>query len=108
MKRDPLGLHLAVNAIQMFVSPADLAWNAYFLHLLFHDSTDLLHEFFARRSFFIDLPGDHLIDVGLQMLKRQIFQFDFNLLNAEPIRNGRVDIHRLLGDLDAFVFHEMG
>ena len=63
----------------------------------------LAHEFFERRHALIERVRDGLVARGVEIQQREVFELPLDLLHAEAVRDGGVDLHRLEG-LDALLF----
>ena len=62
---------------------------------------DGVHKVLRACLVFMQVVDDLLVALGVEILKRHVLKLPLDLLHAEPVRERRVDFHRLhgLGDL---------
>ena len=62
---------------------------------------DGVHEVLCACFVFLQVVDDLLVALGVEVLKRHVLKLPLDLLHAEPMRERRVNLHRLhgLGDL---------
>ncbi len=96
-----LALHLLIDAVDVFGTAADTAFDSEFgqsrLKNLLHLSNVANPVFFGfgkpRIYFFIDF--------GVKTLEGEVFQFLLHPVDTEPARERRIDIEGFLGETDA-------
>ena len=92
-----LGVHLAVDAVGVLQPPADDALDAGGGE----PAGDLLldggHEAVVLGGLVLQGPGDLPVAHGIQVLEAQVLQLPLHLLHAQPVGDGGVDLHGLVG-----------
>ena len=93
VERELLGIHLAVDAVDMLDTAEDGGVDP----LLLETDADLLlhavHEGFQFRHSPVQRLGDFLIALRVEILQGEIFQLPLGALHAQPVRDGGVDLH---------------
>ena len=98
-----LRVHLAVDAVDVLDAARDGGVYAVGLQALANLRAHLAHELFQRRHAFIECIRDGLVARGVEIQQREVLELPLDLLHAEAVRDGCVDLHRLKG-LDALLF----
>ena len=104
-----LGLHLAVDGVDVLDPPGDGAGNAHRGQPLGDAGLDGLHKHLGLLLVGVEIGHELFIAVGVEILQGAVLELPLDLLHAEAVRQGRVDVHGLhrLGDLlgPGLVFH---
>ena len=80
----------------MFGAACDFALHAMQGHLRLELRDDVIDIQLAIAALFIELGGDGFVSIGFEIAKRPVFHFPFDLPHAEPIRQRRKQLARLL------------
>ena len=67
----------------------------------------LLDEPFGRAPLGVDADPERLVGLRLEVAERQLLELVLHLAHAEPVGDRRVDVARLLGDLDPPLLRQM-
>ena len=67
-------------------------------HLLFDRRRNVVQKRFVGGASFFQLGGDFPVVVRVQIAESQIFEFAAQFTHTQPMRNRRVNVHRLLRD----------
>ena len=96
-----LRTHLAVDGISVFDAAIDRPVDADGRQPVRDLRLDGVHEAVGTVLVLFEIVDDLLIALGIEILQRSVFQFPLDFLHAEPVRQRRVNLHRLhgLGDL---------
>ena len=107
-----LGLHLAVNGIDVLDAAVDGAMDAHGGQARGDLALDGLHKGIRLGLMGVEIAHDLVIALGVEVFEAGILQLPFDLLHAEPVGQRRIDVHGLtgLGDLlgRALVLHGTG
>ena len=68
---------------------------------------ELLDQPFGRAALGVDLGAQRLVGLRLEVAERQLLELVLHLAHAEPVGDRRVDVARLLGDLDAALLRQV-
>ena len=98
-----LRVHLAVDAVDVLDAARDGGVHALGLQALADLRAHLAHEFFERGHAFVERVRDGLVARGVEIQQREVLELPLDLLHAEAVRDGGVNLHRLEG-LDALLF----
>ena len=98
-----LRVHLAVDAVDVLDAARDGGMHAVELQPLADLRAHLVHEFFQRRHTRLERVRDGAVALGVEVEQREVFELPLDLLHAEAVRDGGVDLHRLEG-FDALLF----
>ena len=93
-----LCLHLAPDAVDMLWPAVDGGLDAGSAQLPLQQFLQFVDVLFALGAARLESRRDVFVLRRLQIAKRQIFQFPFDLPNAEPVGEGRVDLASLDGE----------
>ena len=96
-------LHLAPDRIGMFLTPRDLGLDPRLRQQILDLAADRGDLVLAARGQLGEAAGDCRISLGFQLAERQQLHLAHIFIHADPLRERRVDIHRLLGDAAALV-----
>ena len=102
-ERHALALHLLPDAVDVLRPAGDLGLDAFVGQEFADAALDVLDETFAIAAFFVEQTGDALIGFRLQVAEGEIFQFPLQLPDAEAVGQGRMDVHRELGQGGLFL-----
>ena len=92
-----LGLHLAVDGVDMLDAACDGAVDAHALEPLGQAVLDPAHELQALGLMGVEVVHDAVVGLRLEVAEAQVLQLPFELLHTETVGQGRIDVHRLLG-----------
>ena len=95
--------HFFVNAEEVLCTPINLGTYPGRIDMLTDFLYNIVHYSLTRLFFQRNLFHQVIVDLRLQILQRQIIQLDFDLGNTKPVRDRRIDIHRLTGLLFLFL-----
>ena len=108
LELDPLPLQLLVDAPQPFDAAVDCDDRHLGLGELRRDRVlELLDEPFGRAPPRVDSRAQRLVRLRLEVPERQLLQLVLQFAHAETIGDRRVDVSRLLRDLDAPIFRQV-
>ncbi len=83
-----------MNAIEILRATLDLAANARLLHGLLERRHSLVNHRLTLTPLDLYLLHEIVIDLRLHVAERQILQLPFNRINAQAMRQGRVNLQR--------------
>ena len=106
VEADALAPHLLLNGPEMLRPSRQLGPHARFLELGREVLHRLLDVAFARLAALGELIGQFLVLLGLEVFEREILELPLDLPDPEAVREGRVDLHRLLRDAPLLVRRE--
>ena len=99
--------HFTPDAVDVFGSTIHITTNPitqqFFPQYLHHT----IHIVLAGNPFFIQQARNLFIGVGLQIAKRQIFQFPFEMTNPQTVRQRRIDIKHLFSHFFAAIWRSV-
>ena len=104
---DVLPLQLFVNAVETFDSAFYFRRNPCFLQFVAEYSFYAGQKGLACLTFRLDHLMDLLVADGIHMAETKIFQLAADFAHAETVRNGSIDVQRLLGDFLLSIRGEM-
>ena len=90
--------HLAVDAVEMLGSAVNLVADIHFLDLVAQRADDRPDIGLALCALHANLHNQILISLGIQIAQTEILQLLLDLVYAQPVRQRRIDIQRLLRD----------
>ena len=90
--------HLRVDRPQVLRAAVDLARHAVVDHLALDELLDVVDVLESLGAGLRDLGGELVVLAGVQVLEREVLELDLHPLDAEPVRERCVDLHRLGGD----------
>ncbi|RMS61260.1 hypothetical protein ALP63_05250 [Pseudomonas syringae pv. aceris] len=93
-----LAAHLLVDAIQMFLPPTDVAFDAIDGQTMTQGLFDLVDQFLAIAPGALDRLVDSRGAHRVHRLEAQVLEFDTHTVHAQPIGDGRIDFEGFLGD----------
>ena len=88
-------LHLLVDRPQVLGATHHLAGDAVLAHLLRDQLLDRVDVLQPLGSALRDVGGELLVLARVHVLEREVLELDLDPLDPEPVREGRVDLHRL-------------
>ena len=91
-------VHLLVDAVEVFRAAGDLRFDLDFGQLAFEKADRLVDVPFTLLPFARDQRREVVIRLRVEMPQRQIFQFGLDPRDPQPVRQGGIDVQRLLGD----------
>ena len=96
-----LGLHLAVDGIDVLDAAGDRAGDADLLEPVGDHLLDGLHELLGLLLVGVEIVHQLAVALGVQILQGAVLKLPLDLLHTEAVGQGGVNIHRLggLGDL---------
>ncbi len=94
-----LALHLVDDAVDVFGAAGHFSGDARLAQHLLQLRNHIGDILLAIHSALIQQLGDFLVQLGLQIAHRKVFQFPFELPHAEPIGQRREEAACLLSDL---------
>jgi hypothetical protein len=89
-----LALHLLVNAVEMLFPAADVADDAGLLERPLERFGDLADEFLLIAARALQFSFEHLVAVGIQCAEAEIFQLQFDGVQAQPFGDRCVNLQR--------------
>ena len=101
-----LSLHLFVDAVEILLTADDTRTDAFFLQCPLELVLDLLDQALGVAKPRVDRFLEDLVALRIQVLERKIFEFHAQRVDAEALRDRRVDLQRFqrhpttLGRLD--------
>ncbi|MNH05942.1 hypothetical protein D3C79_652940 [compost metagenome] len=96
-------VHLEVDGIQVFFSPADAARNAGFVQSAFDLGENLLDHLLTVTASGFHHFFDYTVAVRVQRLKTQLFQLGLQVVNTQAMGQGAVDFQGFTRDTPTFV-----
>ena len=97
VERQLLGIHLAVDAVDVLDAAEDGGMDPFLLEpdadLLLH----AVHEGFQFGHPPVQRLGDFLVALRIEILQGEVLQLPLGALHAQPVRDGGVDFHGLQG-----------
>ena len=97
VKGQGLGQHLLVDAVLVLDAAVDLATNAVAGQEVLEHGDHVLDDALFHHLMVFQPVDDHVVDVRAQILEAQVFQAAHDDIEAQPVGQGRVDVHGLLG-----------
>ena len=99
--------HLVVDRVEVLRAPRDLGRDVDLVELLLQHHRRLAHVLLA-----VGAPlGDHLLDLlvlaGMQRLEREVLELPLERVDAEAVRERRVDLERLARLLELLLLAEV-
>src|SRR5450631_892109 len=95
VERDALALHLFVDAVKVLFAPLHCAGDPGLFERSLEGFGDLRDEFLLIAPRALQLAFEHLVPVGVQRPKSQIFQFQLDRVQSEALGDRRVDVQSL-------------
>src|SRR5450830_1199338 len=102
VKGPALAAHLLVDAVDVLLPAADLAFNLVDRQAMAQRLFDLVDDFLAVATGALDRLVDARRTHGVHGLEAEVFEFDTDGMHAQPVGDGRVDFQGFLGDAPAF------
>ena len=99
LERDRLLVHLLINAVEMFGPAVDLPGQTVLLQRLRDQLDDLLNVLLPVLVAFGHAGAHQFIDVRLEVLETEVFQFVLDPADAEPVGQRRINLQRFLRDV---------
>ena len=96
--------HLLVDGVEVLRAAHDLRLDVHLFHLVVQDGDDLVEIALALRAAFSHHAADLLELVRFQIVERQVLELPLDVVDAETVRDGRVNLQRLARLEDAAVF----
>ncbi len=93
-----LALHLLGDRVEVLRPPADLGVDRDLCELLAQDADGLVDEALARSSPVRQRLDQLAVLLGLEVLEGEVLELPLDLPHAQPMRQRRVDLHRLARD----------
>ena len=90
-------LHLFPDTEDMFGSAINFTLQFLVLHALMHRSDKIFHVLLTIEPFFFQLRSDFFVNLWMQIAKRQIFKFPFQLTNTQAVSQRAKDRIGLFG-----------
>ena len=87
--------HLLVDRVVLLGTTGHAALDFQGLEVILDRVDDLLHETLTLRRALADKALDLDIEFRIQHSEREVFEFELDRLDSEPVREGRVDLERL-------------
>ena len=94
--------HFLIYTEEMLHTSVNFCLDVGILHMLRHFRDDLLDELFPLRLTLVQVFHELIVNIRLPVFQRQIVEFCLDLGNTEPLRDRRINIHRLPGFLLLF------
>src|SRR6266849_9291107 len=88
-------LPICIDAVEVFRPAGDLCPDPGTGELVGELGDRLFDETLALAAAILEQAGDALVELGLEVAERQVFQLPLELPHAEAIGQGRVDVERL-------------
>ena len=101
-KRQTLFAHLVVDGKQRFLAAVDLHGQLGLRKRLFHIALNALNDVAPVAACLLHRLGQRPVAPRPKVLERQLLQFAVGLVQAQPVRNGRVNVQRVAGHTHAF------
>ena len=98
------GLHLLVDAIQVFLASAHFGLDVVFVQTLADRFQYLAYHFAPIAACHLERFRQHRVAVRIQILETEVFQLLIQRVQAQTIGDGRIDVHRFAGDALALFF----
>ncbi len=109
VKREVFLLHLAPDAVDMFRTAAHFRVDAGDAHLVTQIVDEITNVLLAHNAALRELLGDLFVGIRLLITESVIFDFPFELTNAQAVCQRRVDVGTLFrgraADLIWLIFH---
>ncbi|RMN46324.1 hypothetical protein ALQ59_05621 [Pseudomonas syringae pv. apii] len=96
-----LAAHLLVDAVEVFLPPADVAFDAIHRKAMAQGLFDLVDQLLAIAPGALDRLVDSRGAHRVHGLETQVFKFDAHTVHAQPIGDGGIDFEGFLGDAAA-------
>ena len=96
---EPQLLHLRVNRKEMLGTPGDFRLHPAFVEPSRENIDHTRDIFLALLALGGDESFERPVRARIQVAKRQILEFRFEPVNTQPMRDRRIDFHRLARDL---------
>ena len=91
-------LHFLVDAVEMLRTPCNGRLDARLFDMVVKDPHRIVDDFLAGFALLLHLPHQIVVFLGIEVMEAQVFQLPFDIVNAEAVRERRVDFQRLPGD----------
>ena len=105
---DFLPPELLMDAPETLDAPVDLDHrDLRFGELAADGRLQLLDEPFGRAPLGVDADAERFVRLRFEIAERQLLELVLDLAHAEPVGDRRVDVARLLGDLDPALLRQM-
>jgi hypothetical protein len=105
---DILDHEFFVDAVKMLGAAQDPEFlEAMLGQLLVEQRLDLVHVGFPIRQGGVDLGGEILVFVGMEMREGEILQLALEPVDAQPAGQGGIEIHGFLGEFHLFLARDM-
>ena len=90
------------------IKPFDAAfdgniWDFSLAHFLLNRGRHVVEKSFVGRATLFELRRQLAVIFRMKIFESQIFQFTAQLTHAQAMRNGRIDVHSLLGNAAPFI-----
>src|SRR5882724_3949420 len=102
-----LRAHLRIDAVEVLRPAADLGPDSGERELVGERDDRPVDCALALAAAVVEQAGDALVEPGLEVAERQVFQLPLELPHAETIGERRVDVERLAGELAAHGFRRV-
>ena len=96
--------HLAIDAVQVFFAACDVSTDAGVAYAGRDFTLNFIDDFAAVATSLFDCSFQCAVTHRVQGAKTPVFQFIFDVVNTEPIGDGRVEFQRFAGDTAAFLW----
>src|SRR5438067_11931235 len=87
-----------MDAVEALDAAFDASFDAVLFYFLLDDVDGLFEKFSARLAPYLDRFLDGLVSFGVEIHEGEVFKLAAHLAHAQTMRDGRVNLQRLLRD----------
>ena len=99
--------HLAVNAKQILLASKDLKFDVGLLKLFFDALLNGVNDLFTITTRFLNRGLQNFMAHWVQCSKSKYLHFLTDVVNTEPVGNGRINVQRFVGDTASLISPQM-